>query len=69
MTYSAEVTMKTKMWNFNARNTQKEYGSKTTVKTANDLHYEGFSSVEMFLGVTHKNFQAIHMYSLPPLCI
>ena len=22
----------------NARNTQKEYGSKTTVKTANDLH-------------------------------
>ena len=24
------------------------------------------SSVEMFLGVTHKNFQAIHMYSLTP---
>ena len=37
-TYTAEVTTKTKMWNFNARNTQKEYGSKTTVKTANDLH-------------------------------
>ena len=32
----AEVTTKTKM--FNASNTQKEYGSKTTVKTANDLH-------------------------------
>ena len=34
MTYSAEVTMKTKMWNYNARNARKEYESKTTVKTA-----------------------------------